>query len=324
MPSISRRALLAALPLLAAPSILRAQVGPRPVRAVVPFPPGGGVDVFARPFAQALAAVLGQSVVVENVGGASSRIGNASVTRAPADGGTLLFTNDTLAAVEALPVPGGVPALPQLAPVLLAAGSPHAIITHPRSGIPDIAAYAARVRDPARRPNIALPGIGTAHHFASALFDQAVGGRAEVVPYRGGGPAIADLLAGVVDASLLTLGAVAGHIRDGRLVGLAVTSAKRAAVVPEVPTVAETVAPGFDVTTWMGVLAPAATPAETIARLLAAGRTAMEDAVLRERLASLGFEPAGGGPEAFGALLRDTVARFSAVAPLAGIRAEEA
>jgi tripartite-type tricarboxylate transporter receptor subunit TctC len=320
----TRRGLLAALPLLAAPRILRAQGQGRALRAVVPFPPGGGVDVFARPFAQALSAALGQPVVVENLGGASSRLGNGAVARAAGDGGTLLITNDTLAAVEALPLPGSSPVLPQLAPVLLGAGSPHVIVTHPRSGIRSIAEYAERVRSPSRRPNIALPGIGTAHHFASALFDQAVGGRAEPVPYRGGGPAIADLLAGTVDVSLVTLGMVVPHIREGRLVGLAVTSPGRAAAVPEVPSVAETVAPGFDVTTWMGVLAPAATPPETVARLHAAGRQALEDETLRERLAALGFDPSGGTPEAFGALLRETVARFTAVAPLAGIRPEEA
>ncbi|WP_338664947.1 tripartite tricarboxylate transporter substrate-binding protein [Pararoseomonas sp. SCSIO 73927] len=324
MPHPTRRALIAALPLLAAPAALRAQAPGRPVRAVVPFPPGGGVDVFARPFAVALAAALGQPVVIENVGGASSRIGNGTVARAAGDGATLLVTNDTLAAVEALPAPGAAPVLPQLAPVLLAASSPHVIVTHPRSGFRTVTDYAARVRDPARRPNIALPGLGTAHHFASALFDGAVGGRAEPVPYRGGGPAIADLLAGTVDASLVTLGMVVPHIREGRLIGLAVTSATRAAAVPEVPTVAETVAPGFDVTTWMGVLAPAATPPAALARLHAAGRTALEDATLRERLASLGFEPAGAGPEEFAALLRSTVERFAAVVPAAGIRAEDA
>ena len=324
MPSLARRALLAALPLLATPGLSRAQAPGRPLRAVVPFPPGGGVDIFARPFAQALSGVLEQPVVIENVGGASSRIGNGAVARAPADGGTLLITNDTLAAVEALPVAGGVPALPKLAPVLLAAGSPHVLVTHPGSGLRHIADYAERVRSAGPRPNIALPGIGTAHHFASALFDQAVGGRAEPVPYRGGGPAIADLLAGTVDVSLVTLGMVVPHIQQGRLIGLAVTSPSRSPSVPEVPTVAETVAPGFEVTTWMGVLAPAGTPPESVARLHAAGRAALEDATLRERLASLGFDPLGGTPAAFGALLRDTVARFSAVAPLAGIRPEEA
>ncbi|WP_426959335.1 Bug family tripartite tricarboxylate transporter substrate binding protein [Muricoccus radiodurans] len=321
---LSRRILLSALPVLAAPSIVRAADFPtRPLRAIVPFPPGGGVDVFARPFAQALAAVLGQSVVIENQGGASSRLGSAGVGRATPDGHTLLITNDTLAAVEALPVAGGSPILPTLAPVLLAVGSPQLLLTHPRSGIPHIAAYAERVQNPARRPNTAVPGLGTAHHFVSALFNQAVGGRVEHVPYRGGGPVVADLLAGTVDAAVLTLGAAVEHIRDGRLVGLAVTSPTRAVALPDVPTVAETVAPGFEILTWMGVLAPAATPAPVVSRLQAAGLAALEDLTLRARLGALGFDPIGGGPERFGTLLRDTVARFAAVAPLASIRAEE-
>jgi len=321
---LPRRSLLAALPLLAlAPRAQGQPTGARPLRAVVPFPPGGGVDVFARPFAPALAAALGQPVVVENVGGAASRIGNGAVARAAGDGATLLITNDTLAAVEALPLPGGAPVLPQLAPVLLAAGSPHVIVTHPRSGIRSIAEYVARLRDPARRPNMGVPGTGTAHHFASALFNQAVGGRAEHVPYRGGGPLIADLLAGTVDAALVTLSAAVGHIREGRLIGLAVTSAGRAAAVPDVPSVAEAVSPGFEILTWMGVLAPASTPPEAVARLHEAGRQALEDATLRERLDALGFTPIGGTPERFAALLRETVSRFAAVVSEAGIRAEE-
>ncbi|WP_424813202.1 Bug family tripartite tricarboxylate transporter substrate binding protein [Roseococcus sp. YIM B11640] len=307
--------------MLASPSILRAQ-GARSIRVVVPFPPGGGVDVFARPFSAALSTVLGQPVVVENIGGASSRLGNAAVARAPGDGLTLLVTNDTLAAVEALPIAGSPPALPQLVPVLRAAASPHIIVTGARSDIADIAGYVARLRDPARWPNHAVPGLSTAHHFASALLWQAVGGQAEVVPYRGGGPIIAELISGTVDAALLTLSTAIAQVQAGQLRGLAVTSATRAAAVPDVPTIAETVSPGFEVTTWMGVLAPGATPPETVARLHQAGQVALRDPALRDRLAAVGFDPLAESQEAFAALLRATVERFAVVAHEAGIRGD--
>lgn len=322
MTRIPRRALIAAS-LLTAPAVHAQGLPSRPVRAVVPFPPAGGVDVFARAFVPAFANALGQSVVIENIGGASSRVGNQAVLRAAADGHTLLITNDTLAAVEALPVPGSGPFVPGLAPVLLGVAASHVVVANPRAGLPDAAAYAARLRS--RRPvNVGVPGLGTAHHFASELLGQALGGRPEHVAYRGGGPLIIDVLGGTLDAGIVTLNAAIDHIREGRLVALGVTGKARSGAAPEVPTFAETVAPGFDIQTWIGVLAPSGTPAQTLAALQAAGLAALRDPGVAQRLDGQGFEVSGLGPEAFGILLRDTVARFAAVAGAVGLRPEDA
>ncbi|MBY0338454.1 MAG: tripartite tricarboxylate transporter substrate binding protein [Acetobacteraceae bacterium] len=317
----NRRSLLlaaATLP-LAAPALAQG----RAIRAIVPFPPGGGVDVFGRTLAPALSQALGVPVVVENIGGASSRIGTQAVLRAAPDGQTILVTNDTLAAVEALPVAGSGPFLPGLAPVLLGASAPQLLVTHPRSGLRSAEDYAARLR--ANRPvNVGVPGLGSSQHFASELIAQALGGRPEHVAYRGGGPLLADLVAGTVDAGVVTLGAGIEQVRDGRLVGLGVTSPARSAALPGVRSFAAALAPGFAVETWMGVLTPAATPEPVLAALHQASLTALRSAAVTERLAALGFEAPGLPPERFGDVLRDTTRRFAAIAQLVGIRPGEA
>ncbi|WP_424813002.1 Bug family tripartite tricarboxylate transporter substrate binding protein [Roseococcus sp. YIM B11640] len=318
MIRIPRRGLLAAT-ILAAPAV-RAQSYPsRPIRAVVPFPAGGGVDAFARAVAPALSATLGQGVVIENLGGASSRLGTVSVLRAPADGHTILITNDTLAAVEALPIPGTGSLVAGLAPVLLGVSAPHALVVNPRAGIPDASTYAARLRS-GRPPNIGVPGLGSAQHFASELLGQALGGRAEHVAYRGGGPLIVDVLSGTLDGGMVTLNAAIDHIRDGRLLALGTTGGGRSPAAPEIPTFAETIAPGFDIETWMGILAPAGTPEPILAALHAASLTALREPGVTRRLNGQGFSTPGLGPAPFGALLQETVARFAAVAGAVGLK----
>lgn len=308
---------------LAMPALAQQPFPARSLRAVVPFPAGGGVDTFARAIAPALSAVLGQTVVVDNIGGASSRIGTQAVTRAAADGHTILITNDTLAAVEALPVAGSGPFLPGLAPVLLGATAPQMLITHPRSGIRTAAEYAARIKG-RQAVHVGVPGLGSSQHFASELLGQAIGGRPEHVPYRGGGPLMLDLIAGTIDAGMVTLGAGIDQVREGRLVALGVTGAARSPAAPDTPAFAEAVAPGFAIETWMGILAPAATPAPVLAALHAASVTAIREAGVVRRLDSLGFAIPAIGPEPFGVLLRDTVRRFADVAGAVGIRPGDA
>lgn len=320
-----RRILLLASALAAAAAQVRAQgLAARPVRVVVPFPPGGGVDVLARALAPALQARLGQTVVIENIGGASSRLGTQAVLRAPADGHTLLLANDTLAAVEALPPPGSAPLLPGLAPVTLCIDAPNLLVAHPRAGLPDIATFAARLRLRPGSLNVGVPGWGTSHHLTSELIAQAIGARPEHVAYRGGGPLLADLLAGTVDAALVTLGAAIDHLRDGRLIGLAVTSAARAPSAPAVPTLAETAAPGFEQVTWMGLLAPAGTPLAVRDALHAAIVAALADPAVAARLAGLGFAAVGAPAARFAEILSGTATRFAAAVAAAGITASDA
>lgn len=319
---IRRRSLLAALPAVLCTPALAQGFPSRPIRVVVPFPPGGGVDAFARSFVPAFAARLGQNVVIENVGGAASRVGTQAVLRATADGHTLLITNDTLVAVDAVPTPGTAPMLPGLQPILLGVSAPQVVVTHARSGIPDAAAYAARLR--ARRTtNIGVPGLNSSQHFASELLAQEFGGRPEHVGYRGGGPLLIDVMSGTLDGGIVTLGAAVEQIRDGRLIGLGVTSPARNPAVPDVPSFAETVAPGFAAETWVGVLAPAGLRPAIAAALHEAADAAIREDAVRQRLAALGFDAPGLGPDAFASLLRGTSERFVAVARAVGLRPEE-
>ncbi|UFN48725.1 tripartite tricarboxylate transporter substrate binding protein [Roseomonas sp. OT10] len=318
MPLLSRRAAL-----LAAPALLlagRAAASSRPLRLVVPFEAGGLPDVFARLLAPALSEVLGQPAVVENQSGAASRLGTTAVLRAAPDGQTLLVTNDSLAATEALPPPGAEPLLPGLRPVTLAIAAPNILLTHPDSGLPDIAAYAERIRARPGEVNVAIPGWGTAHHLTSESLNRAVGGKVEHIPYRGAPQVLADLAAGRVQAGMLTLGVALEHLRDGRLKALALTSRDGSPLAPAIPTLHGTVAPGFDHLSFIGVLLPAGVPAEQAEHLHATIAAVLARPALRDRLTGLGFEVPAAPPAAFAARLSETVGRFAEAAGAAGLR----
>lgn len=315
-----RSALLAAPALLAGAAQAQPAFPARPVRIIVPWPPGGGVDVLGRAIQPALAAQLGQAVVIENIGGGSGRLGGQAAARATPDGHTLLLANDTFAATEALPVPGAVPLRDAFAPAALAITAPQALFSHPRSGIRTIADFAEAARARPGRLNVGVPGIGTSQHLTSELLLRAAGGlRVEHVPYRGGGPLLVDLMAGTIDVGIVTFAAAVQHARSGQLVPLAVTSATRPESFPEVPTAAETIAAGFVQDTWMGLFAPQGTPAPALARVHQATRAALADAEVIERLRGLGFTPDPQDGAAFGRLFDHTIATFAEIARERGI-----
>lgn len=324
----TRRAALAVLIAAGLAHPARAQPAPtsRPLRLVIGWPPGGGVDSFGRILAPALAERLGQSVVIENIGGASGRLGSQAVARAPADGLTLLLANDTFAATEALPIAGVSAFREALVPVGQAVDAPQALLTHPGSGLADVAGFVAAARARPGGLNIGIPGIGSSQHLASELILRAVPGglRAEHVPYRGGGPLLIDLVAGKIDAAVVTLAAAAPQLREGRLRGLAVSTRGRSPILPQVPTLDETVAPGFHLSTWQGIFAPAGTPEPVLQRVQEALAAAVADPALRERLAALGFAPAIAPAAVFAATVDETIARFAAVVREAGIRGDGA
>ncbi|MGX9966400.1 Bug family tripartite tricarboxylate transporter substrate binding protein [Roseomonas sp. F4] len=312
---------LAAAP-LATPYLARAQSTwpDRPIRLVVPWPPGGAVDQLARAVQQALSAQLGQSVVIENIGGASGRVGGQAAARANADGLTLLLANDTFAATEAVPVAGAPSQRSTLRPVALTVTAEHGFFTHPRSGIASAQDFAAAAKARPGGLNVGVPGIGASQHLTSELLLREAGGlRVEHVPYRGGGPVLQDLLAGNIDVGIVTFSAGVPHARDRSLVPLFVTSAERPPSLPDVPTAAETIAPRFVQDTWIGFFAPAGTPAVALEKLQAANRAMLADPALRERLAGLGFTPSGLGQAEFAALFDRTVTTFAGIARERGI-----
>lgn len=221
---LRRRLLLAALPALATPAIVRAQdVYPsRAVRLIVPWPPGGGVDTFARTVQAPLANELGQSVVIENIGGGSGRVGTQSAARAAPDGYTLALVNDTFAATEALPMAGAPALRPAFVPVTLAISAPQGVFTHPNSGLKSIQDFVAAAKAQPGKLNVGVPGLGSSQHLTSELLLRAAGDvRVTHVPYRGGGPLLQDLLAGTIDAGVVTFSAGAQQARAGHLVALA-------------------------------------------------------------------------------------------------------
>lgn len=318
--------LLSAAAVVAAPAVARAKEAwpARSIRLIVPWPPGGGVDAFGRVVQAALGEQLGRTVVIDNIGGGSGRIGTQTAARAAADGYTLLLANDTFAATEALPVAGAPALRDAFDPLTLAVSGPQGLYTHPKSGIRSIEEYAAAARAQPGKLNVGVPGIGSSQHLTSELLLRAAGNlRATHVPYRGGGPLLQDLIAGTVDAALVTFAAGAEQARAGQLVPLAVTSAARTPTFPSVPTVGETVAPGFVQASWMGFFAPKGTPEEIRARVHGAVVAALGDAGVSRRLRDLGFAPVGLAGPAFARLFGETIRTFADIATERQIAAGE-
>jgi tripartite-type tricarboxylate transporter receptor subunit TctC len=312
-----RRALLAAM--LVGPA--RAQAWPdRPVRFIVPVAPGGSVDPLARLIGRHLGDALGQAVVVENHAGAGGNIAFEMVARARPDGNTLLVGWDSLAINPAIFPRVEYDPLRDFAPIIQTVRTAQLLVVRPGLGVADLAAFL----DLARRRTLTLgsPGNGSIGHLAAALLRSRAGAEWTHVPYRGGGPAMADLIAGHIDAVSLTLPAATEHVRAGRLRAIAVTTAARSPALPEVPTLAESGFPGLEVTSWQGLLAPAATDPAVLRRVNAgvARILAMPDVVAQ--LAAQGFEPVGGAPAVLAARLAEDVPRWPGVVQLAGARVD--
>lgn len=316
---LTRRRLSAAFcaALVATPAVARAgDVYPaRTLRLIVPWPPGGGVDTFGRIVHAALAAQLGQTVVIENIGGGSGRIGNQAAARAAPDGYTLMLVNDSFAATDALPLPGGAPQRPSFDAVTLAASGPQGVFTHPRSGIRTIGDLAAAARARPGALNVGVPGLASSQHLTSELLLRAAGNlRVTHIPYRGGGPLMQDLIGGNVDAAVVTFAAGAQHVGNGSLVALAVTGSQRQPAFPAVPTIGETIAPDFVQESWMGFFVPKGTPPAFRDRLHQAIVAAVREPAVASRLRDLGFGPVGADGAAFARLFDQTVKTFADIA----------
>ncbi len=313
-----RRALLAAaLPF----SARAAGFATRPVKILVSAAAGASLDILARAIAPGLGQALGQAVVVENQGGAGGLVAMQQVARMPPDGHTLLLTGDGLVTLGALHREAGFDPRGSFAPVTLAVRAAQILVTHPGTGIADVRHYVARVKAAPGSLNMGLPGWGGIAHLINEMLNRQLGLRVEYIPYRGGAPAALDLLARQVDAIIITLPAVTEQVREGRLVGLAVSTARRDPALPEVPSLAETVAPGFDVESFQGVLAPAGTPAAVVAELHAGISAALALPAVKARLTELGYEIVAAGPAAFAERIAVLGERFGQVIREAGITA---
>lgn len=294
----------------------------KPIRLVVPFPPGGGTDIGARVIAPKMSEALGQALTVENRAGAAGNIGAEAVAQAPADGYTLLMGSNTLPINAALQPGRALDATKRLAPVGMAFSAPMVLSVHPSVAATDLPTFLQLARREPGKLNFANPGNGTPHHLAAALL--ATMGKIDMahVMYKGNGQAVADLLAGHAQVSVLTLGTAKPHFDSGKLRPLAITGDTRAAAVPQLPTIAEAGLPGYAADLWFAMFAPAGTPAPVIARLNEALAAALSNAEVRERLAPQGFEIRAGTPAALMQTLANDTAKYTKLVRDANIRAE--
>jgi tripartite-type tricarboxylate transporter receptor subunit TctC len=275
----------------------------RPLRLVVPWPPGGTTDILARQIAPTLSVSLGQPVVVENRGGASGAIGTAELVRAAPDGHSFAFVTSTLVSAALL---GRQPYHPvdDTTPILRLADVANILVVHPTLPPRSVRELIAYARERPGRLSFGSPGIGSAVHISGEMFKLATGVDMVHVPYRGGGPALADLVGGQIQLMFGNAGSTLPHVRSGAVRPLGVTSARRAPYLPEVPTVAEAGVPGFDVVEWYAVVGPAGMPAGAAERLNREIMAVAGTPEGRARLLDLGAEVVGGTPAEFGAFLR--------------------
>jgi tripartite-type tricarboxylate transporter receptor subunit TctC len=294
----------------------------KPVRIVVPFPPGGSTDIAARLVAPKLAELWKQPVVVENKPGAAANIGADFVAKSPPDGHTQLLATTALAASAAIFDKLTYDPVKDLAPVVFVAAIPNLLMVHPSVPSTTPQAFVAHAKANPGKLNFASPGASTGQRLAFELFRQMAGIDMVHVAYKGGAPAGQALLAGEVQAMIMNVVEAQPLVKSGRLRAVAATTLKRAAMFPDVPTLAETVAPGLDAAVWQGVLVAGGTPPEAIARVRADWIAVLDQPDIREKLVGLGMELAPGTSAGFAQFLGEEIAKWKKVAQAAGVKGE--
>lgn len=320
--NLSRRAMLGATLYVSMAVHAIAQGYPtKPIRVVVPFPPGGGTDVIAREITQAVAQSTGWTFVVENRPGAGGNLGVDAVAKSPSDGYTLVLgQTSNLAINPSLYAKMPYDVAKDLAPVLLVAEAPLAMVTSTASSFKNVADAIRAAKDKPGAINYASPGNGTVAHLATELFQRTAGIKLQHVPYKGAAQAMTDVISGNVEIYMSSIPTLLGQIRQGKLRALAVTSPQRAAELPDVPTLAEAGFKGSEAVTWFGFAAPAGTPAPVIATLNQAFNKALKQPALTKKLADEGASVLGGTPDQFAALIRQDHARWAKVIQAASVR----
>jgi len=294
----------------------------KPVRVVVPFPPGGPTDVVARGIAQKMTEGLGQTVVIENRGGAGGALGTELVAKSPADGYTLLMgTIGGLAVAMSLLPNRGYDTLRDFAPITQAVNVTNILVTHPSVPAKSVKDLLEIARARPGQLNYASSGNGTVTHLAGELLK--LMGKVNIVhvPYKGGAPALTALVSGETDMSYENSLIILPQIKAGKVKALAVTGAKRSPLLPALPTIGETL-PGYSASGWYGLVAPAATPKDALARLNAAAVRALRAPEVVERLSSQGAEPVGNSAEEWGGFIRSEIEKWARVVKAANMKAD--
>ncbi len=295
----------------------------KPVRLIVPFAAGGNVDITARQIAPGLSELLGQNFIVDNRVGAGGVIGAEAVAKAAPDGYTLMMgSNSTVSVAPSLYPKLAYHPVRDFAPVSLVATTPFVLVVHPSVPVKSVKDLIALAKTKSGRLAMASGGTGSSNHLVGELFQSLTGAKFTHVPYKGAGPAGVDLMAGQVDLLFDQLSSSVGPLKSGRIRALAVTSAARAAVFPDIPTMKEAGVADFEVTNITGVLAPVGTSAEIIGRLNAAILKVLGSASVKERFAGLALEPAPSTPEQFSVYIKEDFARWTKVVKDASIKVD--
>ena len=295
----------------------------RPIRVIVPYPPGGNVDITARIVGPVLGEIVGQTIVVDNRSGAGGNLGANMVARAAPDGYTLLMGSSAPLAINPIVIKDTpYDPLTAFTPVSRIHVVPLVVLASPKQGVGSVKELIERARANPGKITIASPGIGTTNHLGIELFSARTGVKVVHVAYKGAGPALAELLGGQVQFMFDQLSASIGYIRDGRLTALAVASAKRSTVLPSVPTLDESGLKGYEATTFIGIAGPAALPKPVVSKLNAAMFKVMDNASVADRFRALGADPGASTPEEFSKTIRDELAKWRDVVAKAGLKFE--
>jgi tripartite-type tricarboxylate transporter receptor subunit TctC len=310
-------ALSALLPMLATAQNYPA----KPIRWISPWPAGGANDIFSRAIGQKIAESMGQQVLVDNRPGAAGTIGSDIAAKTPADGYTLVMGSSPTHAIA----PALYPALPydpvrDFAAVTLVGSVPNVLVLHPTVPAKTVKELIAVAKARPGKLNFASTGNGTSQHLSAELFKFMAGVDMVHIPYKGTAPALTELVAGQVDLAFENMPALVPHIQAGRLRALAVTTAKRSAIMPELPTIAEAALPGYDASVWFGVFVPAGTPRPVIDRLHAEILKALQTPDLKSRMVSMGTEVSGMGPDDFSAYVRREIPKWANLVKAAGVK----
>jgi len=325
MQANDRRRILATLAAaaLAGPWAAQAQGYPdHPIRFVVPYPPGGGTDVIARIVQGKLQAALGQNIVIDNKGGAGGSVGTDIVAKAAPDGYSVLFTLNSHTVNPAIYAKLPFDTLKDFEPVGTVASLPQILVAHPQFPANNVAELIALAKAKPGTLAYASVGVGSPGHLAGELFKLRTGTQMTHVPYRGGGPAVTDVMGGQVPLLWVSIPAAAQHVKSGKLKALGVSTLKRSAAFPDVPTLQEAGVPDFEVDSWYAMFVPAKTPKPVIDKLNRALNTTLQDPEIREKLLAQGSEAVGGTPEALGKTVDAELVKWAKLAKDASIKAE--
>lgn len=328
LPSTRLRALVAAalsILSLASPLAAQAQAGAypeKPIRFLVPYPPGGGTDVIARIVQERFQAALGQPVLIENKGGAGGSVGTEVVSRAAPDGYTVLFTLSSHTMNPAIFNKLSYDTAKDFEPIGTVASLPQILVANPQVPVHTVAELVALAKAQPGMLSFATVGNGSPGHFAGELFKIRTGTQMTHIPYRGGGPATVDVLGGQVPLLWVSIPAVSQFVKSGRVRALGVSTLKRSAAFPDIPTMQEAGVPDFEVDSWYAMFVPAKTPRPIIDKLNRALNTVLADPQIRDKLLAQGSEAVGGTPEALGKIVDYELRKWAKLARDANIKAE--